>query len=168
MTFDPADHPRGDAGRFVTAPRSEAPVRLTSGPAATQLYDIADELVMTTSLDDAAKSAARARAMAVLAPLPDAEARWQRILTAAERWVWFEDETDGDLRAGEELDESWTLDVDLEDHAGYNEADRHDEDGYMGYDFRAYADALADAWRSELVHQTRLAEQALAEQRKAS
>jgi len=168
MTLTTTTQPRHIDGRFATVTRLETPVRLQDGPTSLKLYELANDLVATTQMSEADKAAAKGKAMEVLGDLPAAEQVWDGILTAAERWVWFEDEDYGDERAGETLDEETKLDVDLEDFAGWNEADRFDEDGYLGYDFRAYADALADAWRTELEHRTRLAEQALREVRLAS
>ncbi|WP_156250797.1 hypothetical protein [Pseudactinotalea terrae] len=168
MTLTPITQPRHTDGRFATVTRLETPVRLQDGPTSLKLYELASDLVTTTQMGETDTATAKAKAMEVLGELPDAEQVWDGIRTAAERWVWFEDEDYGDERAGELLEEETKLDVDLEDFAGWNEADRHDEDGYLGYDFRGYADALADAWRTELEHRTRLAEQALSGVRLAS
>lgn len=165
----PAGQPTG--GQFATTARAETGVQLTGAPGdehrdlTLRVEDLADRAF--PPLEGAGEGYALGRVEAqrearqLLPHLSDDaffNHHWFGIESAAMQAQRFEADEDGEEADG--ASPADTLDVDLRDFMGINEADRAGESDYVGYDFPAYAAAIAEAWRTELKTRVRKAVEA--------
>lgn len=153
----PAGQPTG--GQFATTARAETGVQLSADDHAKalerQVEDLAERAFppLGESNEEYAigRVEAQREARKLLPALSDDDFfnhHWFGIESAAMQAQRFDADEDGEEADG--ASPADTLDVDLHDFVGINEADRPGESDYVGYDFPAYAAAIAEAWRTEL------------------
>ena len=151
----PAGQPTG--GQFAATARAEPEVQLAGAAPdpAKRLGDLAE--LAFPPLEHAAaghgigRVEAQREAREILSGLSDDEFynhHWFGIEAAAMQAQRFEADEDGEEADG--ASPADTLDVDIRDFEEINDADRSGENAYVGYDFPAYAAAIAEAWRVEL------------------
>lgn len=173
LNRQPAGQPTG--GQFATTARAETGTSLTAREptAENQLVELA--MNAFPEQDDIGQSwvisrvDAQRAARVLLADLSDDaffNEHWFGIESAAIQRQRFINDVDGE--EADTASPADTLDVDLYEFQSYNEPDRPGENGYMGYDFPAYAEAIADAWRGELKQRVARAVAANAEARTAT
>lgn len=141
-----------EGGQFTTATRTEPGVDLVqerTGERCRVLAGAADDLFYDAAPDEQSLATARDEARTVLESLDEQDFvdRWADILEAARQHAVFADEQQGfALVVGGELTTEQACGVELEDFTEINTSYQPGQDGYLGYDFRGYADAIADAW----------------------
>ncbi|HEY8717232.1 hypothetical protein [Pengzhenrongella sp.] len=142
-------------GQFATTTRTETGTTLPAQTPGNVLLDLADQafppLAETSSVTVISRVAAQRAARLVLAGLSDDEffnRHWYGIESAAMQHQRFADDKDGsEAEAASPAD---TMGVNEREFFGADGPDRAGENGYAGYDYAGFAEAIAEEWRIEL------------------